>query len=81
LPYFFASLSKQTYKHFDVLVVDNSKNRNNKNYEYIKEIKFSEIDYKFAGNNLGFAKAYNIMINKAIDNNAEYFLAINPDTI
>lgn len=81
LPYFFDSLLKQNYKCFDILVIDNSKNQNNKNYEYIKEIKSLEIDYQFAGSNLGFAKAYNLMVKRATDNNAKYFLAINPDII
>jgi len=42
---------------------------------------FPEINLRWAGENLGFAKAFNLMIKKAVENGAEYFLALNPDMI
>ncbi|MBU0636892.1 glycosyltransferase family 2 protein, partial [Patescibacteria group bacterium] len=80
LPYFLLSLRNQTYKDYKIIAIDNSEEKNNKNVVYIKN-NFSEIDLKWAGENLGFAKAYNLMINQAIKDNAEYFLCINPDMI
>lgn len=40
-----------------------------------------EIKYFCLGHNLGFARAYNVLIRKAIEDSADYFLVINPDTI
>ncbi|MBI2459422.1 MAG: glycosyltransferase family 2 protein [Parcubacteria group bacterium] len=80
LPYFLPSLKQQSFKDFKILVIDNSEVENNNNASYIKN-NFSEIDLTWAGDNLGFAKAFNIMIRRAIRQGAEYFLALNPDMI
>ena len=37
--------------------------------------------YQAPGRNLGFARAYNILMNQAREAGAEYFLVINPDTL
>ena len=79
LPYFLPSLKAQTYKDFKILAVDNSEVADNDNVKYIKN-NFPEIDLKWPGDNLGFAKAFNLMITEAARAGAEYFLAINPDT-
>jgi GT2 family glycosyltransferase len=80
LPYFLPSLKNQTFKDFKILAVDNTDDGGHENFDYIKNNYF-EIEIIEQSRNLGFAKAYNLMINKAIDYGAEYFLAINPDII
>lgn len=39
------------------------------------------IKYVTQGQNLGFGRAYNILIREAVKDQAEYFLIINPDTL
>jgi GT2 family glycosyltransferase len=80
LPYFLSSLKEQIFKDFKVLAFDNSEEAENENVELLKN-NYPEIEILRTGENLGFAKAYNIMINRAIANGAKYFLAINPDVI
>jgi len=79
LPYFLPSLKGQTFKDFKILAVDNSEDRENENARYIRN--FPEIDLKWAGKNLGFSKAFNLMIKEAVMAGAEYLLALNPDMI
>lgn len=78
LPYFLPSLKRQSFKDFKILAIDNSEQRENENAQYIKN-NFPEIDLKWAGANLGYAKAFNLMIKEAVSAGAEYFLALNPD--
>jgi len=80
LPYFLPSLKRQSCKNFKILAVDNSEEENNGNLIYIKN-NFPEINLKWAGENLGFSKAFNLMIKQAAEAGAEYFLAINPDML
>lgn len=42
---------------------------------------YQEIVYLSQGHNLGFARAYNLLIKEALKAGAEYFLVINPDTV
>ncbi|MFA6306897.1 MAG: glycosyltransferase family 2 protein [Patescibacteria group bacterium] len=80
LPYFLPSLRNQTFKDFKILAVDNSEEEKNGNSAYIKN-NFPEIELTWAGKNLGFAKAFNLMIKEAVEAGAEYFLALNPDMV
>jgi GT2 family glycosyltransferase len=80
LPYFLSSLKQQTWQDFRILVVDNSEEQDNENIKYIKK-NYSAIDVEWAGRNIGFAKAYNKMIKKAVGQGAQYFFVINPDII
>lgn len=80
LPYFLPSLKSQTFKNFKIVAVDNSQTRENANSLYLKS-NFSEIDLTWAGENLGFAKAFNKMITQALAAGADFFLALNPDMI
>lgn len=80
LPYFLPSLKNQTYKNIKILAVDNSEFKNNENSSYLKN-NFPDIDLKWVGKNLGFAKAFNLMIRQAVKTGAEYFFALNPDMI
>ena len=88
LPYFLSSLKNQAFKDFKILVIDNSETKDNDNAKYIKRnysFDYSqnrpEIEIEWPGSNIGFAKAYNRMIKKAIEIGAKYFLVINPDII
>ncbi|MDD4900599.1 MAG: glycosyltransferase family 2 protein [Patescibacteria group bacterium] len=80
LPYFLPSLQAQTDHNFRLLAVDNSQEKDNKNSQYIRS-NFPYIKLIWPGENLGFAKAFNIMIGQALAQGAEYFLVLNPDMI
>ncbi len=80
LPYFLSSLDNQTYKKFKILVIDNSENSENENKKIINK-NYAKIDFKWAGENIGFSRAYNQMIAKSVDLGAKYFLMLNPDII
>jgi len=80
LPYFLSSLREQTFKDFNILAVDDSEEEDNENSQYIKS-NFPEIELSWAGKNIGFAAAYNRMMNLATGQAAEYFLMLNPDMI
>lgn len=80
LPYFLPSLKAQDFSDYQIIAVDNSEMQENENAVFIRN-NFPEINFKWSGKNLGFAKAFNIMIRQAIEEGAEYFLAVNPDTI
>ncbi len=88
LSYFLDSLFKAlenfSPSSYLILARDNSELQNNPNQEYIdNNINKSEklINFTWSGANLGFAKAYNIMISEATRWGADYFLMINPDTV
>lgn len=88
LPYFLDSLFKalETWPRADFLVLarDNSEEPNNYNREYIESVfnKNEElIKFRWSGENVGFAKSYNAMIDEADKFGADIFLMINPDTI
>jgi len=80
LPYFLSSLKKQTYKNFDIFIIDNTEKEDNGNKKFIKE-KYPEINFVWAGGNIGFSSAYNIMINGSIEVGTDLFLMLNPDII
>jgi len=70
----------QAADHYQIVAVDNSTNQANDNQAYI-ESNFPDINLSYAEANLGFARAYNLMIEQAEHLGAEYFLMINPDTV
>ncbi|MCK5460287.1 glycosyltransferase family 2 protein [Candidatus Parcubacteria bacterium] len=80
LPYFLPNFKKQTFTDFNIIVFDNNENPDDKNIEYIKS-GYPEIEILRAGKNVGFARAYNKMISRAVEMGAKYFLAINNDII
>ncbi len=80
LPYFLSSLKKQSFTDFEILAVDNSEERENENSGFIKE-NYPEIKLEWTGKNIGFGRAFNLMINKSMGNGAEFFLALNPDML
>jgi hypothetical protein len=84
LPYFLSRDAWQCVStnnvEFKILAIDNTETEDNENARFIKK-NYPQIDFIWVGKNLGFAKAYNIMINKARAWGADYFFCINPDTI
>jgi GT2 family glycosyltransferase len=86
LPFFLNSLESATDDlNFDykILFGDNS-GADLANQRFIEEQKIinrEKINYLHFGNNLGFAKAYNKLINQAFSFKAELFLALNPDVL
>jgi GT2 family glycosyltransferase len=74
-------LSPQDYR---VLVFDNSDLDNQLNRLAIESFNIScpgFLEYIQAEGNLGFSRAYNILIHSALRLGSEYFLVINPDTL
>lgn len=84
LPYFFDSLEKQDFQDFQIIIFDNSEAGEKENREFVRE-KIQEgsldISLDFCNENIGFAKAYNKMIDIAEKNDSEYFFVLNPDLI
>jgi GT2 family glycosyltransferase len=80
LPYFLASIKEQTDHDFELYVYDNT---DDGSVAYRETLDGCGLDFKIfrSGTNLGFAKAYNVLINQAIKAGAEYFLAVNPDMV
>lgn len=69
---------------FRIMMYDNSEELNNKNFSIINTYNISSnnlIDYSTINVNLGFGRAYNFLINKAVSLEAEYFLLLNPDML
>jgi GT2 family glycosyltransferase len=67
-----------------VLAFDNSDDAGRDNYDYLRDFfEKNNLDGKIwdSKENIGFSRAYNIMINHAIDNGADLFLMLNPDTL
>jgi GT2 family glycosyltransferase len=78
LPFFLDSLAGQTGADLKIVAVDNTEN-DGANADYLKTR--SEVEVISAGKNLGFGKAYNLMVQKAVDSGAEFFFVVNPDII
>ncbi|MDD4333184.1 MAG: glycosyltransferase family 2 protein [Patescibacteria group bacterium] len=80
LPYFMRSLDEQTFQDFEILVCDNTEVEENENREYLLK-NYTDIDFEWSGENIGFSRGYNKLIRKAVKLGAEYFLALNIDMI
>ncbi len=91
----FISYEKDTYKYLNIFLpsllkaldkvgdyklfcVDNSVN-DFSNLNYIQK-NYPQIEILSSGRNLGFSKAYNIILEKSNNYKADYFFIINPDT-
>ncbi|MEA3449697.1 MAG: glycosyltransferase family 2 protein [Patescibacteria group bacterium] len=81
LPYFLSSLETQSFKDFKIIVQDNSDIKNNENKKIIENNNSFDIEFNYSGENIGFARANNKTIKRAIDFKAEYILFLNPDMI
>ncbi len=73
------SLSNIKYTNYQIVVVDNGSDDDS----YVKLSNEFEKDVKFISNeeNLGFAKGNNVGIKYAVENNADYVLILNNDTV
>lgn len=74
-------LSPQDYQ---VLAFDNSdlnQAANRLALEHFSASNGNFLEYLSADSNLGFSRAYNLLIRQAIKREAQYFLVVNPDTI
>ena len=80
LPYFIKSIKAQDYDNIELIFVDNSELVENDNISWLK-VNYPQATIIRTGENLGFAKSYNLMIKKAVDLNSEYFIASNLDMI
>jgi GT2 family glycosyltransferase len=80
LKFFLPSLIKALDKvgDYKLFCIDNSID-DLSNLNYIQE-KYPQIEILSSGENLGFSKAYNIIIRKSDKYKADYFFIINPDT-
>lgn len=74
------SLSFLSKNDYSVVIFDNSGSDYHNNLDFIAE-HYPEFKVITKDKNLGFAKAYNIMIRRARDEGAKYFLMINPDVL
>jgi len=80
LSFFLESLKSQTIKDFQIICHDNSEETDNPNQSFLSQ-NYPEVAVLRAEGNLGFAKAYNRLIVWAAAQQANYFLALNPDMI
>lgn len=71
------SLKKTAYENFEVFIVDDS--GKGEIGKAIKE-KFPEVDVTINNINLGFSKANNVGMRKALMGNPDYILLLNDDT-
>lgn len=89
LPFFLPSLKIATDQlesfDFEIIALDNSINFS-ENRDYISDFfQKNNLQSKSSlislNSNLGFAKGFNLIINKALSKGADFFMAINPDVI
>jgi len=79
LPFFLPSLALQS-RNLKLLYIDNTEDENPANREFIST-NYPDIELVAKGENLGFARTYNLLLVRAVEAGAEYFLALNPDMI
>jgi len=79
LPSLKTALEFLTPNDYRIYAFDNSDRMDLTNNRILS--RHQEIEYFCLGYNLGFARAYNVLIREAIKDGADYFLVINPDTI
>ncbi|MCX6799990.1 MAG: glycosyltransferase, partial [Candidatus Falkowbacteria bacterium] len=80
MPYFIESIKKQDYPNVTILLVDNSEKKDNPNSIYLKN-NYPEIEIIYTGENTGFARANNLLITRAKELSADYFVSSNIDAI
>lgn len=80
LPYFLDSMEKQDYQNVELIFVDNSEEEDNNNARIIRR-KLPSAEIIRPGFNTGFARANNLMIRRALEKRADYFIASNIDMI
>ena len=72
------SIEQQTFKEFDVFIIDNNSSDTTKQY-----LKNLNKNYKvfFLSHNTGYATANNFGIKEALKYGFKYYLIVNPDII
>ncbi|MFZ4648495.1 MAG: glycosyltransferase [Patescibacteria group bacterium] len=65
---------------YSVEIFDNSEPGDQRNRDFLAQY-YPKYKVIYQNENLGFAKAYNILIRQACQQNAEYFLMMNPDVL
>lgn len=80
LPNFIDSIKNQDYQNIQLVFVDNSPLQDNDNSRYLKN-NYPTAKIIWTGENIGFAKANNLMIKEALAVKANYFMASNIDMI
>ena len=70
-----SSILKQTYKNFEILIIDN--NSSDDTLKIVHSLKSKIITIIKNHENMGFAKANNIGIKEGIRNGSEYLLLLN----
>jgi glucose-1-phosphate thymidylyltransferase len=80
LPYFIKSIKVQDYHNIELIFVDNSEEEKNDNVSWLKA-NYPAATIIRTGENLGYAKSYNLMIKNAINLGADYFIASNLDMV
>ncbi|PIS32849.1 MAG: hypothetical protein COT39_02425 [Parcubacteria group bacterium CG08_land_8_20_14_0_20_48_21] len=78
LPYFLASYGRQTFMPQNLLALDASVEADNCNIRLLQLAEFP-VHLYHPGENLGFAKSYNVLIEEARRLHADYFLVSNVD--
>ena len=73
------SLKKLTYSNYETIVVDN--NSSNDSLYYLRQRTDKNLTVIDSGRNGGFAFGNNIGIQKALENNADYIMLLNNDTL
>ncbi len=82
LPDFLASLQKQNFTDFKLFIYDNTDDGSRENIEIIRAGRLEfQIEIYSHSTNLGFGKAYNILIDNAKAQGFEYFMLLNIDMI
>jgi GT2 family glycosyltransferase len=69
---------------FKLIAYDNSNLNKQENHLIINNFNLNNnnlVEYQTTGNNLGFGRAFNIIINQAVLLKSEYFLVLNPDML
>ncbi len=79
LPYFLQSLERQTYQSVSIVCFDNSEEEHNDNSPILED--HPHIHVYRESSNVGFSRAYNILLHKAVAAGARYFFVVNPDTV
>jgi GT2 family glycosyltransferase len=85
LPSLEAALAFLDSGDYQVMVFDNSSSGDRSDAAILEVFSARQarqpLQYQTEGKNLGFSRAYNIMIRSALKMGAEYFFVINPDTL
>ncbi len=90
LPSLLTALSFLAVADYEIYAFDNSLSSHDENRRLLKDFERDyrdtkglapKINYFSQGANLGYSRAYNILINEALKNQAQYFLILNPDIL